>query len=1110
MSPGLPFEETFGSSLPLPLAQLYRRAHNAKSALERHQTAFYLWEASLKLLGAVCVVAYVRLDVAEAGLEECLQNLARPALGHWWELVRRLVPVLAGRGVVGFAPVRDLLLSRRRDDLPRTAGLDALLRPSADGWTPARTVVCLAEVFDRLVQYRNKEIGHGATGQRPGTYYDRMGRALLAATVELLGRLDVRAGRRLVYVAEVREVGGCWKIERFELAGEAPRRLEPLEWARDRAPVLPSGERVYLLEADGSDLIPLHPLVVYDTEANEFAFLSARRGRTRAEYLGYSSGRTATRPDLGGEQRILLARALGLETVSEQQAGAWAERSCADEPAETLAGPARRMVGEYELLSELGRGGMGVVYRAWQPTLGRQVALKCLLKPGDPKAEARFRREIRALGRVEHPHLMKVFTSGSDGDQWFYVMELVEGASLETVAAKLSAGCVTAVDLPAWQAALSTAVEAQRSREKPLSEMPRETPALTPERPEPTPVRRSDRGYVHQVATLVMQAAEAAEALHRNGVIHRDVKPGNILVSASGERATLMDLGLAQLADDAEGRLTRTRQFVGTLRYASPEQVLAVAPVGPRSDVYSLGATLWELLTLRPLFGATEGLPTPEAMNRIQFADPERPRKYNRNVPRDLEAVVLKCLEKNPERRYASARDLADDLGNWLAGRPVRARVLTWRYRARKFLGRHRAAVAAAAGGLLAALLLYTAFADAGFQVPGGEAVRSWVDSHNSSVFRPVPGDAVIGRTAGGLRRDLFAVLLRSRTKAGWVPRDLTSGDEVHVEVWSHCQALCALVRTPEAEPAQLRTVVEGLERPFTPGLAIETDGTKYGWPVRPPEENNPLAEPALWTAAALSAALGRPGLLEGEDRARALAHLAYTQEVLQTYHPQEMGGWNMYPGQHDPGLHNPYTTSLALLALLEMRQAGLPWKGDAGRRDALLATTAQWLVDAYDERSEPPGWRAPGLSTYKVFDGLTLQIYALLLRAEAEADFALPEHLVRHISARLTRCVRRGLDFEDTVGKFHVLCTDGLGKQRLAQESVTFLWYPWSIECASRWLQRANRCGAPMADCVQVRRALAHLVIDLGPAEVARASKEWTFVASETLLALSAVAPAD
>ena len=119
-------DETLIARLPLPLAQLYRRAHNAKSALERHQAAFYLWEAGLKLLGTVCIVEYAKLNEHDADLAESLQNLARPSLGHWWQFVRELVPTLAGQNVAGFAAANEIMLGKARSDLPRTAGLDAV------------------------------------------------------------------------------------------------------------------------------------------------------------------------------------------------------------------------------------------------------------------------------------------------------------------------------------------------------------------------------------------------------------------------------------------------------------------------------------------------------------------------------------------------------------------------------------------------------------------------------------------------------------------------------------------------------------------------------------------------------------------------------------------------------------------------------------------------------------------------------------------------------------------------------------------------------------------------------------------------------------------------
>ncbi len=674
-------DEELVRRLPLPLARLYRRAHNAKMPLERHLTAFYLWEASLKLLGSVAVVRYAAGTVHDPQLAERLHNLARPSLGHWWEFVRRLVPVLADQGDPAFAQLRDLLLGRTRADLPHTAGLDAALLEALEGKSGARSTVRLTELFDRLVRYRNQELGHGAAGCRSAEFYDRMGGAILAGVAEVLRQLDVLAGRRLLYVTEVRQAAGKWSLGRLDLTGETARQIEPLQVPRSRTAQLPDAERLYLdlPGQDGAELLLLHPLLIYEPAADEVLFLSARRGRQRSEYLCYSSGRTVDRAELGAEQRALLARVLNMP-VEASQAEQWQLHSQAEEPppAEPVQ-PARRQIGEFELLSELGLGGMGKVYRAWQPSLGRQVAVKELLRTGDPRSEARFAREIRALGRVEHANLVKIFTSGADGEHWFYAMELIEGAPLSAVCARLqnSSGGPASVEWKTWQETVSAVCQQTRESEKPLSGP--QTRSLPPHAAGMSPLTETQlsslsRGYVEQIVELVRQVARAAHSLHEAGVVHRDIKPGNIMVTADGGHAVLMDLGLAQLADEAEGRLTRTRQFVGTLRYASPQQVLAVAQLDRRTDVYSLGATLWELLTLKPLYGAGEHTPTPELMERIQHEEPGSTRRHNPRVPKDLDAIVQKCLEKNPAARYATALELADDLRRFQKGEPVRAR----------------------------------------------------------------------------------------------------------------------------------------------------------------------------------------------------------------------------------------------------------------------------------------------------------------------------------------------------------------------------------------------------------------------------------------------------
>jgi len=684
------FDDDLVRRLPLPLAQLYRRAHNAKTALERHLTAYCLWEASLKLLGSAAIVAYADQGQHDPEITERLRNLARPALGHWREFVRLLLPKLAVEDS-GFRQAAEVL-GRTRDDLPRAAGLDATLRETLDGQSGARSTVRLDELFDRLVRYRNRELGHGAAGQAAEEVYERVGANLLLGVAEILGRLDVLAGRRLVFVADVRRQGsGDWLVESYELTGENPRRLPSVVLPSSASDALPNPGRVYLSLPRGADvaaadaggpLRSLHPLVTFDPDSAEAFFLNARRGTQRGEYLCYASGRVADRRDAGSEQRELLARVLGM-AVDEVKVGEWAARSQAEEPPgepqSESDGARPRRIGEFEIMSELGRGGMGVVYRAWQPSLGRQVALKSMLRVGDPKAEARFAREIRALGKVDHPHLVKIFASGSEGDRWFYAMELIDGLTLGSLCERLAGTSATAVGVAEWRRALTVAYEEERRKEVTVHD---DGPGVAPgpaapaERPasSPRPVVQLPQGHIAHVVEIMGQVAEAAHALHEAGVIHRDIKPGNILLTPDGAHVVLMDLGLAQLADEAQGKLTRTRQFVGTLRYASPEQVLAVGGLDRRTDVYSLGATLWELLTLQPLYAATDETPSPELMQRIQSQEPDAVRKYNPRVPRDLEAIVLKCLEKDPKRRYATAQELADDLQRFLKHEPVRAR----------------------------------------------------------------------------------------------------------------------------------------------------------------------------------------------------------------------------------------------------------------------------------------------------------------------------------------------------------------------------------------------------------------------------------------------------
>ena len=274
------------------------------------------------------------------------------------------------------------------------------------------------------------------------------------------------------------------------------------------------------------------------------------------------------------------------------------------------------------------------------------------------------------------------------------------------------------------------------------------------------------------------------------------------------------------------------------------------------------------------------------------------------------------------------------------------------------------------------------------------------------------------------------------------------------------------------------------------------------------PGESSTLAVPALWTVLSLSLAIKKGAFPTAEAREQALKWLSYAQESLALYQPQGKQGWNLLPNQREASQHNAYATTLALMALLDLRRANLPWRGSMAQRDALLQSSFQWLVGAFDSADNPPGWQAGSESLSSASDGLTLQIFGRLLDAETEAGLKIPESISEAIPRHLARCDERTIEFPVSGGEFSALITDHKGQQYVARESINFLWHPWAIDCAARWLNRPATRNAPPEQRVAVQRALGHLVVDLGEATLHKSTSGWTFIAAETLLGLSAIAP--
>jgi formylglycine-generating enzyme required for sulfatase activity len=342
---------------------------------------------------------------------------------------------------------------------------------------------------------------------------------------------------------------------------------------------------------------------------------------------------------------VFLARHADLRDLLELML---AERAAG--PAAKAADGGRQQLGDFRILREIGRGGMGVVYSALQLSLEREVALKVL--PAhltlQPTAVARFKREALTAARLEHPGIVKVFAVGSEGDTHYFAMERIDGQSLDRLSESLRGDAP--IDL------------------------------LT----------------VRRLVAVLADVADALEHAHRAGVVHRDVKPSNVMLRLDGT-PVLTDFGLAR--EETLPSMTASGSLAGTPYYVSPEQASGKPGlIDHRSDVFSLGVTLYEVLTHRRPFDAPT---SQEVLHRILTRAPVDPRRLNPALPSDLAAIVLKALEKDREHRYQSAAEFADDLRAFLANRPVRARHLSRSARLRRWVQREPRLAAVAAGVVL-------------------------------------------------------------------------------------------------------------------------------------------------------------------------------------------------------------------------------------------------------------------------------------------------------------------------------------------------------------------------------------------------------------------------
>lgn len=361
----------------------------------------------------------------------------------------------------------------------------------------------------------------------------------------------------------------------------------------------------------------------------------------------------------------------------------------------------------YRILGILGHGGMGIVYRAEQIALHRTVALKVLpaiVSTVSPSAVTRFRREANAAARLHHTNIVPIYDFGESNDTYYFAMELIAGLPLNVIIPQLAENNVASLSPARFASWLQIQLVGGPDDS---DDSMQNVSSVYSDSTQGSSTAGRGRAYFHHVARWMADVADALHYAHERQIIHRDIKPGNLILSPDF-RIMIADFGLAKVAGDES--FTQTGTLVGTLRYLSPEQAMAKRiKVDGRTDIYSVGATLYELLCFQPAF---QGHDEKEILGAIIVRDPAPPQRLNSLVPPELSTICLKCMEKLPDSRYATGKELADDLRRFLNDLPIVAKRPGPIRRARKFLRRHRAVSIAVVAGLVltgsASLVLYS------------------------------------------------------------------------------------------------------------------------------------------------------------------------------------------------------------------------------------------------------------------------------------------------------------------------------------------------------------------------------------------------------------------
>ncbi len=646
------------SRCPLPFARAYVRFIESENEEDRYTNACNLFEVYIKYSAALCVSAYLDGEIRDNSVNSTLRSLVQPALSDWLNILNSTISFLVEPSNKTSAFVENIHNSIFIEN-NEPASFDKLfnaLRTSC-GSNGSETVDTPFSILEKFAAFR--------TTVKPAELSDS-DRAELAVCMkdafEDLVKVSTffQSAQLCSVTSGEPRMDSATEYKTIFLSGlDIEHGSDPVVYKGDGEPPVPG--RIYIWQESGPawPLPTLHPLLLLNE--NDVYFLSTGLGpyASDIEYISYSTGKTY-RPDSLGQNK--LDAILNIDVSADGEASSKEKQDTA--ACEKAPG---HVIGDYEIIRELGRGAMGIVYEAFRRSLKQRVALKVL--PAElirnTSQIKRFKREAQAAANITHPNIVPVYDVGEEAGTYYFAMKLIHGASL--------------------------AKNIKNAKQSDSTGSKKKSGSTT----------TTNYGYITHVVDQMARVAEGLECAHESGMIHRDIKPSNIMVDEKGTYH-LVDFGLVRDLGEQDFT-TKTGLLLGTIPYMAPESFFN-RKTDTQADIYSMGATLYEALTLNQPF---KGNSDNELLDNIRYNDPPKPRRINPKLPRDIQTIILKSLEKNPRHRYETAKAFAQDLRRFLNYEPIKARPTSFVRRTMKWGRRHPVTTAVSATVIVCALVVY-------------------------------------------------------------------------------------------------------------------------------------------------------------------------------------------------------------------------------------------------------------------------------------------------------------------------------------------------------------------------------------------------------------------